>query len=144
MDQSVTPPPSQLANAQIGVLPRRSAWAPRTRSRLLQPKILAAAVVVLLALAYGGREIYLRFTHIYEYDARATADIVTISSRADGWVVDMPALEGMRVKAGEVVVRIDDRIAKLKIDSLKAQIEGVRAERTRLKAERTLEPEAGR
>ena len=136
MDQSVTPPPSRLATPQIGALPRRSSWAPRARSRLLQPKILAAAAAVLLVLAYAGREIYLRFTHIYEYDARATADIVTISSRADGWVVDMPALEGMRVKAGDVVVKIDDRIAMLKIDSLKAQIEGIRAERTRLKAER--------
>jgi membrane fusion protein (multidrug efflux system) len=141
LDQSVTPPPSQLANAQIGVLPRRSAWAPRARSRFLQPKILAAAAAVLLALAYAGREIYLRFTHIYEYDARATADIVTISSRAEGWVVDMPALEGMRVKAGDIVVKIDDRIAKLKIDSLKAQIEGIRSERTRLKAERTFSRE---
>lgn len=121
----------------MGALPRRSIWASRGRSRLLQPKVLAVAGMVLLALAYGGREIYLRFTHIYEYDARATADIVTISSRAEGWVVEMPALEGMRVKAGDVVVKIDDRVAKLKIDSLKAQIEGVRAERTRLKAERS-------
>ncbi len=137
MDQSVTPEPSQFASSQIGALPRRSLWVTRTRSRLLRPKALAIAVVVLLALGYAGRETYLRFTHIYEYDARATADIVTISSRADGWVVDMPALEGARVKAGDVVVKIDDRAAKLKIDSFKAQIEGVRAERARLKAERT-------
>jgi len=136
LDQSVSPPP-QAANPQIGVTPSRLAWPPRTRHRFLRPKVVAAAAVALLVLAYAGREIYLRFTHIYEYDARATADIVTISSRADGWVVDMPALEGVRVKAGDVVVKIDDRIAKLKIDSLKAQIEGVRAERTRLKAERS-------
>jgi membrane fusion protein, multidrug efflux system len=136
LDQSVSPPP-QAANPQIGVPPPRLAWPPRARNRFLRPRFVAAAAVVVLVLAYGGREIYLRFTHIYEYDARATADIVTISSRADGWVVEMPALEGARVKAGDVVVKIDDRIAKLKIDSLKAQIEGVRAERTRLKAERT-------
>jgi len=140
LDQSVSPPP-QITNPQIGVMSRRSVWASRTRSRLLQPKVVAAAAAVLLVLAYAGREIYLRFTHIYEYDARATADIVTISSRADGWVVDMPALEGMRVKGGDVVVKIDDRIAKLKIDSLKAQIEGIRAERTRLKAERSFSRE---
>ena len=94
--------------------------------------------MVLAALTYGGRELYLRFTHIYEYDARVTADIVTISSRADGWVVDMPAREGMRVEAGQGVARIDDRAAKLRSDALKAQIEGVRAERTRLRAERKL------
>ena len=68
-------------------------------------------------------ETYLRFTHIYEYDARVTADIVTISSRAEGWLVEMPALEGTRVEAGQVVARIDDRIAKLKVDAFKAQIE---------------------
>ena len=61
--------------------------------------------MVLAALVYGGRELYLRFTHIYEYDARVTADIVTISSRADGWVVDMPVREGMRVAAGQVVAQ---------------------------------------
>jgi membrane fusion protein (multidrug efflux system) len=96
------------------------------------------AAVVLIALVYGGRELYLRFTHIYEYDARVTADIVTVSSRAEGWVMEMPAREGMRVAAGEVVTRIDDRVAKLRADALRAQIEGVRAERTRLRAERRL------
>jgi membrane fusion protein, multidrug efflux system len=141
LDQSVTPQPSQFATPQIGALPPRSTWAPRARNRLLRPKVLAVLAVVLLLLAYAGRETYLRFTHIYEYDARATADIVTISSRADGWVVEMPALEGMRVKAGDVVVKIDDRAAKLKIDAFKAQIEGVRAERARLKAERTFSRE---
>ena len=53
----------------------------------------------------------------------------------DGWIVEMPALEGARVKGGETVVRIDDRIAKLRVDALKAQIEGIRSERARLKAE---------
>ncbi|MEA2807091.1 MAG: rane fusion protein multidrug efflux system [Rhodospirillaceae bacterium] len=96
------------------------------------------AAVVLIALVYGGRELYLRFTHIYEYDARVTADIVTVSSRAEGWVMEMPALEGTRVTAGQVVTRIDDRVAKLRADALRAQIEGVRAERTRLRAERRL------
>ena len=105
------------------------------------PRTLAILAVILLALLYGGREVYLRFTHIYEYDARVTADIVTVSSRADGWVMEMPALEGAHVTAGDTVVRIDDRTAKLKVDSLKAQIEGIRAERTRLKAERTFSRE---
>jgi membrane fusion protein (multidrug efflux system) len=102
---------------------------------------MAIAAALLAAVAYGAYEGYLRFTHVYEYDARATADIVTISSRAEGWVVEMPALEGTRVDEGQVVVRIDDRIAKLRVESLKAQIEGVRVERSRLKAQRTLERE---
>jgi len=135
LDQTVPPRAIGAAQSQPG-------WARGYRRQFfLRPRVFAIAVVLLLAVAYGGYETYLRFTHIYEYDARATADIVTISSRAEGWLVEMPALEGTRVKAGDVVAKIDDRIAKLKVDGLKAQIEGVRAERTRLKAERTLSRE---
>jgi len=131
LDQTVNPPAIGTAQSQPG-------WARSQRRQFfLRPRFIAIAIGLLLAVAFGVYETYLRFTHIYEYDARATADIVTISSRADGWVVEMPALEGVRVKAGDPVVKLDDRIAKLRVDSLKAQIEGVRAERTRLKAERS-------
>jgi len=135
LDQTVPPRAIGTAQSQPG-------WARGYRRQFfLRPRVLAIAVVLLLAVAYGGYETYLRFTHIYEYDARATADIVTISSRAEGWLVEMPALEGTRVKAGDVVAKIDDRIARLKVDALKAQIEGVRVERSRLKAERTMSRE---
>ncbi len=135
LDQTVSPPALGAAQSQTG-------WAHGHRRRFfLRPRFVAIAAVLLLAVAYGAYETYLRFTHIYEYDARATADIVTISSRAEGWLVEMPALEGTRVEAGQVVARIDDRIAKLKIDGFKAQIEGVRSERARLKAERTFSRE---
>ena len=153
MDQSVSPPvappvartvstPASPAPAahppRLAAPPRRSIWTVG-RSRLpIGPRTVAIVAVVLAALVYGGREVYLRFTHIYEYDSRVTADIVTISSRADGWVVDMPVREGMRVEAGQIVARIDDRAARLRSDSLKAQIEGVRAEHMRLRAERRL------
>ncbi len=122
----------------LGALPSYKTWRLGRGRFGLGPRFLAVAAVLLIAFVYGGREIYLRFTHIYEYDARATADIVTISSRAEGWIVEMPALEGTRVEAGQVVVRIDDRVAKLRADGLRAQIEGVRVERARLRAERRL------
>ncbi|CAN5344775.1 HlyD family secretion protein [soil metagenome] len=135
LDQTVSPPALGAAQSQAG-------WAyGHRRQFFLRPRFVAIAAVLLLTIAYGAYETYLRFTHIYEYDARATADIVTISSRAEGWLVEMPALEGTRVEAGQVVARIDDRIAKLKIDAFKAQIEGIRSERARLKAERTFSRE---
>jgi len=130
LDQTVNPPALGQAQSQPG-------WASSRRPFFFRPRVVGIAAVVLLGVAYGAYETYLRFTHIYEYDARATADIVTISSRADGWVVDMPALEGAHVGEGGVVVRIDDRSSKLKVDAFKAQIEGIRTERSRLKAERT-------
>jgi membrane fusion protein (multidrug efflux system) len=130
LDQTVNPP-------ALGEAQSRPGWANSRRPFFFRPRIVGIAAVVLLGVAYGAYETYLRFTHIYEYDARATADIVTISSRADGWIVDMPALEGAHVGQGDVVVNIDDRASKLKVDGFKAQIEGIRTERSRLKAERS-------
>jgi membrane fusion protein (multidrug efflux system) len=77
-------------------------------------------------------------THVYESDARVTADMVIVSSRADGWVVEMPAREGAKVSAGAVVVRIDDRVARLRAEALRAQVAATQAERARLQAERKL------
>jgi membrane fusion protein, multidrug efflux system len=136
------PPPQigtpAIANPAIGKVPRQAIWT-RGRGRFfLRPRALAVAAVAALALGYGGREIYLRFTHVYEYDARVTADIVTISSRADGWVVSLPALEGARVAGNDVIARIDDRVSKLRGEALKTQMQSVQAERDRLMAERRM------
>jgi membrane fusion protein (multidrug efflux system) len=139
LDQSVSPTVARTATTpSVGIREDRQSVSRGRGSFLLRPRFLAAAAVVLLALAYGGREIYLRFTHVYEYDARVTADIVTVSSRADGWLVDMPVREGMRVEAGQVIARIDDRVSKLRADGLKAQIGAIQAEREKLQAERRI------
>jgi membrane fusion protein (multidrug efflux system) len=106
---------------------------------LLRPRFIVVGLLLLAAVAYGGREVHLRLTHVYEYDARVTADIVTVSSRAEGWIVDLVVREGQRVEAGQTLVKIDDRAAKLRVDGLRAQIEGVRVERARLRAERKLD-----
>lgn len=142
MDQSVPPPALKTPpeSPAIGVVPReRHTRATGLVRVLMRPRFIAMGVVLALALVYGGRELHLRLTHIYEYDARVTADIVTVSSRADGWVVDLAVREGMRVEKGQTLVKIDDRSAKLRVDGLRAQIEGVRVERARLRAERKLD-----
>ena len=142
MDQSVPPPSLKTppASPAVGVAPR--ARVSRTSGlvrALVRPRFIVIGLLLLAAVAYGGREVHLRLTHVYEYDARVTADIVTVSSRAEGWIVDLALREGMRVEAGQTLVRIDDRAAKLRVDGLRAQIEGVRVERARLRAERKLD-----
>ena len=146
MDQSVPPPVAKTMPASPAAVspaigaPQRQRFRPTGLLGFVRsPRFIAIAVVLLAALAYGGRELHLRLTHVYEYDARVSADIVTVSSRADGWIMDLAVREGMKVEAGQVLVKIDDRVAKLKVDGLKAQIEGIRVERARLRAERKLD-----
>ncbi len=137
MDQPVSRTlPPEIATPAYASLPRQK--VSRLRPFFLRPRTLAVAVVAALALIYAGREVYLRFTHVYEYDARVVADIVTVSSRADGWVVDLPAHEGNKVAANDVIVRIDDRVSKLRTDALKTQMQSIQAERDRLMAERRM------
>ena len=142
MDQSVPPPALKTPPASPAVGVRPPVRASRTSGLirvLLRPRFIVVGLLLLAAVAYGGREVHLRLTHVYEYDARVTADIVTVSSRAEGWIVDLVVREGQRVEAGQTLVKIDDRAAKLRVDGLRAQIEGVRVERARLRAERKLD-----
>ena len=141
LDQNGSSPPALSCGAESGRLGRTA----DRRQFFLRPRFCrhcrrAAA----RASPMAAYETYLRFTHIYEYDARATADIVTISSRAEGWVVEMPALEGTRVKAGDVVARIDDRIAKLKIDSLQGPDRGRPGRAHAAEGRAHVQPRAGR
>jgi membrane fusion protein (multidrug efflux system) len=101
-------------------------------------RLLVIGAILAVILVFGGYEVYLRWTHVYETDARVTADIVTMSSRAEGWLMEVSVREGMRVEANQVVVRIDDRAAKLRAEALKSQIGAVQADRTRLLAERKM------
>ncbi len=110
----------------------------RPRLAATSTRLLIIAVVTLAALAYGGYEVWMRMTHVYESDARVTADVVTMSSRADGWVIEMAAIEGTRVSAGQVIIRIDDRVAKLRVEGLRSQILAVQSDRARLQAERRM------
>lgn len=131
--QAKMPPAEGRAEAKAESL----SPAPARRRRNIRPlRFLVIALVLVGGAAIGAYEIHRRMTHVSEYDARVTADMVTMSSRADGWVVEMSALEGMTVEAGQVVVRIDDRIARLRAEALRAQIAAVQADRVRLSAER--------
>ena len=129
----------QPTQAQLEKLAEAAAPLPgRRRARVAPLRVLVITLVVLGAIAFGAYEIYMRVTHVSEYDARVTADIVTMSSRAEGWVIELPALEGMTVGSGQVIVRIDDRVAKLRIEALRAQINAVQTDRNRLRAERRM------
>jgi len=129
----------QLTQARLEKVTKVSVPLPtRRRFRIAPLRLLIIALVALGAIAFGAYEVYMRLTHVSEYDARVTADIVTISSRAEGWVVELPALEGMTVDVGQVIVRIDDRVARLRVEALQSQIKSVQADRARLQAERRM------
>lgn len=89
---------------------------------------LCMAVIGLVATAVWG---YGRLCHITENDARVRADMITVSSRVDGWITERPVTDGQKITRGEELVVIDQRQAGLKLAELHAKAESIRLQRER-------------
>ena len=99
--------------------------------------------LVLLALVLAGAwfaitEMRERVRFVAETDARVAGELVTVSSRVSGWLTELVVREGDEVTAGQVLANIDSRESKVLLRRLEAQVNGIRAERNRLLAEREL------
>ncbi len=97
---------------------------------------LSAIAIVLAAVAYWGADwLQHRANHVFENDARIAADMIAISSRVNGWVVERTVSQGDRIKTGTVLIRMDARDALQKLEELKARIEEIKAEQGMTRAE---------
>ncbi len=99
---------------------------------------LAAAVLVMVGLIWGGFEIRSRMTHVYEYDARITGNLITISSRVPGWITEIPVREGQIIGVGDVLTVIDKQESKLLVRQLGSEVKATDASLDRLHARRDL------
>ena len=102
----------------------------RTRPWRLYGAILAALIV----LGGGGWWLYQQFTHVFVTDARVAADIVAMSSRVPGWVTALEVTEGDAAQRGRVLIRIDDRESRLRVEELAAQLAGIARRREEIEA----------
>ncbi len=117
----------QAASAERVARPL-SPLSPRARKRLL----VASLVLVVAAAAAWLRP---RWFHITENDAKVLADMVTISSRVDGWVDARSVTDGDPVTPGQELVRLDRRETALEQEALRARLESLRLESERLTAQ---------
>ncbi|NQV85431.1 MAG: HlyD family secretion protein [Rhodospirillales bacterium] len=113
------------------------AAAPASASRLKGRLVIGSAVAV-IAVLFGSREIYNRINFVHAEDSRIEADLITVSSRVAGWVTAMEITEGSPISKGQVMLNIDARESKLRLNELDAQVAGLGAERERLAAERRM------
>ncbi len=106
------------------------------RRRAFRLARFALVGAMLIGVAVWAAD-WLRTTllYVHETDARIVADMVAISSRVAGRVVDIPATSGRQVAKDDVVARIDARDAELKLAELEAELAGLDAERDRVRAQ---------
>ncbi|NDL63469.1 HlyD family secretion protein [Acerihabitans arboris] len=112
-------------------LPQRRILSPRRFNNLRgrQKTGFILGVVVLIALI-----IWLiswldwRFAHVAENDAHIAGEVVTLASRVDGWLVARPVMDGDHVKKGQMLARIDDRDAKLRLAAVQGDLASANAQ----------------
>src|SRR5688572_15942920 len=117
MDQSKP----EVLKKPVPVTRRYAALNPRVKAYLIA---LLALVLIAWAATWAAR----RWTHIYVDDARIDGEVVTISSRVSGWLVELPVIEGDEVKKDQVIARIDDRDSRLQRQVLEARLNTIQSE----------------
>ena len=116
-----TSPASNPASNSAKLRPKGKTWA-----------LLAAALVL---IAWGAHWVYQRYTHIYIDDARIDGNIITLSSRAAGWLTELPVIEGDEVKKGQILARIDERDSALMREVLVSKLQAIESQMAVMRAQ---------
>lgn len=114
--------------------PKSEATSPPQLRRTGRGKLLLVAVVTITLLAWACNWIYYRYTHVYTDDARIDGEVITISSRASGWLTEMNVIEGDEVTKGQVLARVDARDSNLQREVLQSRLEGIESQMTVVRA----------
>lgn len=89
------------------------------RHRLQKPVVIALLLMLVVGLVYW---LYQRSTHVYSSDARISADMIDISSKVSGWIVEFPVSSGDSLETGDILASIDDREIRLRLKELEADL----------------------
>jgi len=98
------------------------------RGQLRKLLLAGAAVAVLSGAVWYGWDYWTvgRF-QVSTDDAYVKADNTTIAPKVSGYLVAVPVGDNERVKAGQVLARIDDRDFKVALDQAKADVAAAQA-----------------
>ena len=103
---------------------------PGRRSRRLV-RLAMMGVLLLVGLAVLGQWLVNRWTHVYVSDSRIAANVVALGSEVAGRVTAIDVIAGDRVAKGDLLVRLDSRQAKLRLQELDAEAARIAADRDR-------------
>ena len=97
-----------------------------SRRRLILP--IAASVLFLIGLSYGGYLWYDSRTRVSTDDAYVAAHVAPVSARVSGTVVEVLVDDNRDVKAGDVLVRLDPNDFEVALAQARAAAEAAKAD----------------
>jgi membrane fusion protein (multidrug efflux system) len=87
-----------------------------------RPLLIAGAIVVLAGLAWGVSAWWHYRSHVSTDDAYVEGTISTVSAKVGGHIVELLVDDNKPVKKGDLVLRIDDRDYRARLDQAKAAV----------------------
>ena len=107
---------------------------PRSRGARRYAKYVVIVAAVAALIVGVGNWVINQINYVHIVDARIDGDVKIISTRLSGFVTELNVSEGDRVERGDVLVRIDDREARLQLLELDYAIEGTDAQLSQTRA----------
>ncbi len=102
--------------------------------------LVLAVIAVVAAIGYYGWIWYERTRTVqFTDDAYVRGEITGISPRVTGYATEVLVDDDIRVKAGEVLVRIDPRDFRMAVEKAQAALEQAKAALSQIEAQRQLE-----
>ena len=92
-----------------------------------QKTIFAGSLAGVLAVFFLGKFIYTTWAYEETDDARTAANTSVLSSKVGGVVGDVLVHENQKVKAGDVIMRVDARDYQNRLDQMRAELGSVQA-----------------
>jgi membrane fusion protein, multidrug efflux system len=91
-----------------------------------------AAALLLLAVVIVGGGLFLRNSLAWEStdDAQVNGHIMPLSARINGYVLEVPVIEGPLVHAGDVLVTIDPKDYRITVEQVQAMLADAQASAT--------------
>jgi membrane fusion protein, multidrug efflux system len=88
------------------------------------PRARRAAVLLVLAVVIVGGGLFVRNSLAWEStdDAQVNGHIMPLSARINGYVLEVPVIEGQLVHAGDVLVAIDPNDYKIAVEQAQATL----------------------
>jgi membrane fusion protein (multidrug efflux system) len=87
-----------------------------------RPLLIAGAVIALAALAWGASAWWHYRSHVSTDDAYVEGTVATVSAKVSGHIVELHADDNKPVKKGDLLLRIDERDYRARLEQAKAAV----------------------
>jgi len=109
----------------------------RTR-RINTPTLVLLIIALMVAGYFGARWLSFRLHYVSTQDAHVEGDLIALSPKVGGKIVELPVEQGDWIQAGQLVAQIDKTDYQLALAQVQASLERARNELARARAQKDL------